>query len=106
MSDPITVDIFDHLVGLAALELSSEQAEYLRAQLNHQLKVIEELKAIPLDDSVTINLRGVPYETSNSSLPREDIWKPYPDPASILAQAPQVDEGHIIVPDIPHTTLK
>jgi len=55
---------------------------------------------------VTINLRGVPYETSNSSLPREDIWKPYPDPASILAQAPQVDEGHIIVPDIPHTTLK
>jgi aspartyl-tRNA(Asn)/glutamyl-tRNA(Gln) amidotransferase subunit C len=106
MSDQITVDVFNHLVGLAALELTADQAEYLRTQLNNQLKVIQELKAIPLDENVPISLHGVPYDKENSALPREDVWKPYPDPKTILGQAPQVDEGHIIVPDIPHTTLK
>jgi aspartyl-tRNA(Asn)/glutamyl-tRNA(Gln) amidotransferase subunit C len=106
MSDPISVDVFNHLVGLAALELSDDQAEYLRTQLNAQLKVIQELKAIPLDENVPISLHGVPYEKADSSTPREDVWKPYPDPKSILAQSPQVEDGYIIVPDIPHTTLK
>lgn len=106
MSDQITVDVFNHLVGLAALELSPDQAEYLRTQLNNQLKVIQELKAIPLDENVPISLHGVPYEKGNSALPREDIWKPYPDSKAVLEQAPQVEDGHFIVPDIPHTTLK
>ncbi|KAF0110346.1 MAG: hypothetical protein FD147_1731 [Chloroflexi bacterium] len=106
MSDQITIEVFNHLVGLAALELTEEQAEYLRKQLNNQLKVIQELKAIPLDENVPISLHGVPYEKENSVAPREDIWKPYPDPEAILAQAPQMEDGYIIVPDIPHTTLK
>ena len=106
MSESITVEVFNHLVGLAALELSSDQAEYLRTQLNNQIKVIDELKAIPLDENVPISLHGVPYEKANSSAPREDEWKPYADPAGILAQSPQVEDGYIIVPDIPHTTLK
>jgi len=106
MSDPITVEVFNHLVGLAALELTTDQAEYLRTQLNNQLKVIEELKAIPIDEEVPISLHGVPYEKAGSSLPREDEWKPYGDPAGIVAQAPQVEDGYIVVPDIPHTTLK
>lgn len=106
MSDQISVEVFNHLVRLAALELTADQAEYLRTQLNNQLKVIQELKAIPLDESVPISLHGVPYEKANSGLPREDEWKPYPDPAGILKQAPQVDDGYIVVPDIPHTTLK
>jgi aspartyl-tRNA(Asn)/glutamyl-tRNA(Gln) amidotransferase subunit C len=29
-----------------------------------------------------------------------------PLPGKILKQAPQVEDGYIIVPDIPHTTLK
>lgn len=106
MSDQITVDVFNHLVGLAALELTPDQAEYLRTQLNNQLKVIDELKAIPLDENVPISLHGVPYDKETSSLPREDVWKPYPDPKGILAQAPQVEDGYLAVPDIPHTTLK
>jgi hypothetical protein len=40
MSDQITVELFDHLVRLAALELSSQEAEYLRHELNNQLKAI------------------------------------------------------------------
>jgi aspartyl/glutamyl-tRNA(Asn/Gln) amidotransferase C subunit len=106
MSDQITVGVFNHLVGLAALELTPDQAEYLRTQLNNQLKVIQELQAIPLDENVPISLHGVPYAKENSSHPREDIWKPYPDPKAILAQSPQVEDGYIIVPNIPHTTLK
>ncbi|MCX6055838.1 MAG: aspartyl/glutamyl-tRNA amidotransferase subunit C [Chloroflexi bacterium] len=106
MNEQITVEIFNHLVDLAALELSQEQGDYLRKQLNNQLKVIDELKEIPLEDNVPINLHGVPYSKENSSLPREDVWVPYPDPQEILAQSPLVEDGYIIVPDIPHTTLK
>jgi len=106
MSDQITVEVFNHLVQLAALELPADQSEYLRAQLNRQLKVIDELKAVNVDDSVPINLHGVPYEKAESALPREDNWKPWPDPQGILAQAPQTDDGYFTVPDIPHTTLK
>jgi len=91
---------------LAALQLEMEQAEYLRKQLNNQLKAIAELEAIPLEKDVPISLHGVPYEASLSAPPREDEWKPYPDPAGILAQAPQVVDGYIVVPDIPHTELK
>ena len=37
MSDPITPELFTHLVELAALELTPPEAEYLRGQLNGQL---------------------------------------------------------------------
>ena len=40
MAEEITAEIFDHLVELAALELEAKEAEYLRAQLNSQLKAI------------------------------------------------------------------
>ena len=106
MADEITKDIFDHLVSLAALQLSDDQAEYLRRQLNNKLKDIHELEAIPLDADIPISLHGVPFEEAGSSQPREDVWKKHPDPASILAQAPQVEDGYIVVPDIPHTSLK
>jgi aspartyl-tRNA(Asn)/glutamyl-tRNA(Gln) amidotransferase subunit C len=106
MSDPITPEVFDHLVDLAALELDAEQAEYLRRQLNNQLKAIRELEAIPLDENVAATSHGVPYTTASSPALRADEWQPYPNPAGILLQAPQVDDGYIIVPEIPHTTLE
>lgn len=106
MSEQITREVFDHLVDLASLHLDEDQAEYLRGQLNNQLKAIAELAAIPLDNDVPISLHGVPFEEADSAQPRADVWKPYPDPAGILAQAPQVEDGYIVVPDIPHTELK
>ena len=106
MSDQITPEVFDHLVDLAALELSTDQAEYLRKQLNNQLKSIQELAAIPIDADVPISLHGVPYNAPESSTPREDEWQPYADTKDILAQAPQLEDGYIVVPDIPHITLK
>jgi len=106
MSEAITKEIFDHLVELAALELKEDQAEYLRKQLNNQLKAINELAAIPIEGEVPPNLHGVPFEAEVSAEPREDVWHPYPNPAEILKQAPQVEDGYIVVPDIPHTELK
>lgn len=105
MTDTISPETFHHLVDLAALQLMPGEADYLRQQLNNQLKVIQELAAIPLDEDVTVTSHGVPYTIDNSPAPREDTWHPYPNPEEILAQAPQADDGYIIVPEIPHTNL-
>ena len=105
MSDELTRETFDHLVDLAALELGREEAEYLRRQLNNQLKAIHELEAVPLDESTALTSHGVPYTNAISQPPREDVWQAYPDPAGILAQAPESDEGFIVVPEIPTTSL-
>jgi len=105
MTDEITPEIFNHIVQLAALELDPEEAEYLRRQLNNQLKAIHELEAIPLDAGTPPASHGVPYTSATSPAIRPDEWLPHPDPAAILAQAPETDEGYIVVPEIPHTDL-
>jgi len=106
MTDQISSEIFNHLVDLAALELDATEAEYLRRQLNNQLKAIHELEAIPLDADLAITSHGVPYTAASSPALREDVWQPFPKPERILGQAPQFEYGYIIVPDIPHITLE
>ena len=106
MSDEITPELFAHLVDLAALQLAPDEAEYIRRQLNQQLKAIHELEAIPLDESLPITSHGVAYSAATSQPPREDSWSACPNPEEILDQAPQFEEGYIIVPDIPHTKLE
>lgn len=105
MTDEITPEIFEHLVELAALELDQTQSSYLRRELNHQLKAIHELEAIPLDDDVPPAQHGVPFPSEISQPPRADEWLPFPNPEEILIQAPETEDGYIIVPDIPHTQL-
>lgn len=106
MSEAITTEIFNHLVELAALALDPQEAEYVRKQLNNQLKAIQELEAIPLEGDIAATSHGVPYTAQTSPAPREDVWLPYPDPKGILAQAPDTSDSYIVVPDIPHTTLE
>ena len=106
MNEPISPETFAHLVDLAALQLTAAESEYLRQQLNNQLNAIRELEAIPLEDDVPVTSHGVPYTAANSPTPREDVWHPYPNPEDILEQAPQAEDGYIIVPDIPHTRLE
>ncbi len=105
MSEEITIEIFNHLVSLAALELDEKQAAYLRRELNQQLKAIHELEAIPLDVDLKITPHGVSYTLETSPVLRDDIWLPNPNPDEILAQAPKVEDHYIIVPDIPHEKL-
>ena len=102
----ITPEIFDHLVQLAALELDEEQAEYLRRELNSQLSAVRELEAIQLDPKTPLASHGVPYDEHNSPALRADEWQACADVDAITQQAPQFEDGYLIVPDIPHTTLE
>jgi aspartyl-tRNA(Asn)/glutamyl-tRNA(Gln) amidotransferase subunit C len=106
MSDQISPEMFSHLVNLAALEMAADQSEYVRGELNNQLKAIRELEAIPLDSNVPISSHGVPYTPEISQGMRADEWHPYEDPGRILEQAPETADRYIVVPDIPHTTLE
>lgn len=106
MTDTISRSMFDHLVDLASLELSPGEAEYLLQQMNNQLKAVTELVAIPLDEGTPIASHGVPYTAENSPSLRLDLAHPCENVEDVLAQAPQVTERYVIVPDIPHTTLE
>lgn len=101
----ITKELFEHLVQLAALDLSPQEAEYLRRELNKQLNSIDELEAIPLDDSIPITSHGVPYTPQITPAMRTDEWIACPNPQDILDQAPQAENGYVIVPEIPHEEL-
>jgi aspartyl-tRNA(Asn)/glutamyl-tRNA(Gln) amidotransferase subunit C len=105
MPEEITPELFNHLVQLAALELKPDEAEYLRRELNKQLKAIHELEAIPLKPETPPASHGVPYTAENTPPIRLDEWLPDPSREDILAQAPQSAEGYIVVPDIPHQEL-
>lgn len=106
MSDEITPELFIHLVELAALELNPDEAEYLRRELNNQLKAIHELEAIPLAPDTPVASHGVPYTAATSPAIREDVVISHPNPARLLKTAPETEGGYIVVPDIPHEKLQ
>ncbi len=106
MTDELTLETFQHLVHLAALELGPEEAAYLHRQLNLQLKSIHELQSIPVDEDVPPARHGVPFLREVSAALRRDEWQPYPDAEEILKQAPQTEERYFVVPEIPHTRLE
>lgn len=105
MPDEIPREVFDKLIELAALELNSEEAEYLHQQLNNQLTSVAELAAIPLDEDTPVASHGVPYTPEISPEVREDRHDPHKNPKDILGQAPEVEDGYFAVPDIPHEDL-
>ena len=105
MPEEITPEVFQHLVELAALELTPEESEYLRAQLNKQLQAVHQLQAIPLEEETPPASHGVPYPPESSPPPREDRWQPYPNVEALLSQVPETEDGYIVVPDIPHEAL-
>jgi len=105
MEEEISIEVFNHLVSLAALKLDQQQAQYLRHELNQQLKAIHELEAIPLDPDLKISAHGVEYTKQTSPQLRKDVWIPFTDTQEILAQFPLGDDRYVIVPDIPHEKL-
>jgi aspartyl-tRNA(Asn)/glutamyl-tRNA(Gln) amidotransferase subunit C len=105
VADKITAQVFTHLVGLAALELDPAEAEYLRGELNKQLKAIAELEAIPVDDALPITSHGVPYAEDIKPALRDDQIEICQQAEAILRQAPEVEERYIVVPDIPMADL-
>ena len=104
--EPISPELFTHLVSLAALALDGDEGEYLRRELNNQLGAIRELEAVSLDDSIGVTAYGVPYTPESTPALREDRWQPYDNVAGIMRQVPCLEDGYIVVPDIPHETLE
>lgn len=105
MSDMITPELFTHLVELAALELTPTEAEYLRKELNGQLKAISELESIPVPDDVPPAAHGVTFAPAQRPALRPDEIQYSGLAEKILAQAPQADENYFVVPEIPHVQL-
>ena len=52
----LTRPTFNHLVSLAALDLTEGEARYLREQLNQQMRAIAELESIAIDPGDTHHL--------------------------------------------------
>jgi aspartyl-tRNA(Asn)/glutamyl-tRNA(Gln) amidotransferase subunit C len=106
MPGDISKELFDYLVELAALELKADEAKYLHQELNKQLKVIEELASIPLEESTPLASHGVPYTSAiRPTLRRDEIASSGISP-EILAETPETEAGYIVVPEIPHETLE
>lgn len=102
----ITREIFDHLVELAQFELTAEEGEYLRRELNGQLESIRQLEAIDIDDDTPITSHGVPYSDDIRAPDREDRLRPSDRADAILKGAPEREDRYFVVPDIPHEELE
>jgi len=103
--EKINREVFDRLVELAAFALDEDEAEYLRGELNGQLKAIAELEAIEIPADVEITSHGVPYPPEARPALRADEAFPCEDVEDILAQAPELEDRYIVVPDIPNEEL-
>lgn len=104
--DRITPEVFQHLVQLAQFELDGEEGEYLRQQLNDQLKSIRQLEAIEVDEATPITSHGVPYTPDLRPLIRKDVVGSSDLADEILDGAPEREDRYFVVPDIPHEELE
>ncbi|MDD2522335.1 MAG: aspartyl/glutamyl-tRNA amidotransferase subunit C [Anaerolineaceae bacterium] len=93
----ISPELFEKLVGLAALELTAEESAYLFEEMNHQLASVEALSQIPLPGDIQPSLHGLEPQ---GAPPRPDDWQPFAAPEKIIALAPETEDGMIAVPDV------
>lgn len=105
MDEVISREIFDELVLTGRIWLNTEEAETIRAEMNRQMKVIRQLEAIPLDESLAPVIHGNPYPASVRCGLREDEPHPFENAAAIIAQAPRSKDGYIISPDVQHQKI-
>lgn len=105
MKEVITKPMFDELARTGALELSADEAERLRLEMNRQMRIIRQLEVIPLDEQLSPVIHGNPYPPGIRCEPRTDEWHPFDNAAGILAQVPRTAEGYIVSPDVPHQRI-
>jgi aspartyl-tRNA(Asn)/glutamyl-tRNA(Gln) amidotransferase subunit C len=105
-TEPITPQVFEHLVQLAQFELDDEERDYLRRELNRQMLAIHQLEAIELPDSAGVTSHGVPYPAPIRPGLRADEIAPSEQADAILEQAPNREDRYLVVPDIPHEALE
>lgn len=91
----VSLEDVDHVATLARLRFSDEEREQLEGQLNEILNYVEQLKQIDTTDvpptSHVLDLRNVLREdVVDESLPHDEA----------LANAPEKDRGHFMVPKV------
>jgi aspartyl-tRNA(Asn)/glutamyl-tRNA(Gln) amidotransferase subunit C len=91
----ISRDEVEHVARLARLELTDEEIETFRGQLDAVLERAQRIQALDLDD---VPPTAHPIELEN--VWREDVVVPCEDPASILENAPAVEDEKFRVPQI------
>jgi len=106
MDEIIDKETFYHLVDLAAFELGAEEAEYLRREMNKQIKIIQEMAAVPIDEEIVLTTHGITFTPEISPDIRSDIGLPSGKAEDILKQVPENREGYIVVPESHHTELE
>src|SRR2546428_166602 len=87
--------IVAHVAPLARLELTEDGRGQFRFQPGHTLEHFQPLNALNLD--------GIPptaHARSPANVLREDVVGPSLDPASVLANAPAVEDGYFVVPPV------
>lgn len=106
MDEIIDKETFNHLVDLAAFELGAEEAEYLRREMNKQIKIIQEMAAVSIDEEIVLTTHGITYTPEISPAIRSDIRLPSLKAEGILKHVPENREGYIVVPESHHTELE
>lgn len=106
IQEEVTPEVFDHVVGLAALELTGEESLYLRREMNRQLEAIHQLAQIQVDPSTAVTSHGIPYGPDATPALREDAWQAFPYADEIVRQWPETADRYAVVPEIPHETLE
>jgi aspartyl-tRNA(Asn)/glutamyl-tRNA(Gln) amidotransferase subunit C len=85
----------EHVAKLARLELTDDEIETFRTQLDAVLERAQRIQQLDLDD---VPPTYHPIELSN--VWREDVVVAFEEPASILENAPAVEDGKFRVPQI------
>ncbi len=105
MTEAVSREMFASLTRTAAMNLTPDEAERLRAEMNRQMAVIRRLEAIPLEDDLTPAVHGNPYPESIRAGLREDVPRDFENRDAILEAVPRVRDGYIVSPDLSHRKL-
>jgi aspartyl-tRNA(Asn)/glutamyl-tRNA(Gln) amidotransferase subunit C len=95
---PIDVSIIAHVARLSRLEVSPEETEAFRAQLGSILDHFRTLEALDVTD-VPATSHVLPV----TNVLREDVPGPCLPREEVLANAPEVEDGFIVVPPVIET---
>lgn len=93
--DGITHDEVAHVAQLARLALSDDELHELADQIQN---IMQHVAAVTELDTEGVPAMSHPVAISNVS--HEDIIQPGLSPEEVLSQAPDVEEGRIVVPQI------
>ena len=96
MAEPkITLAEVEHVARLARLELSAEEKERMRAQLDRILGYIDKLRQLD-----TMNVEPTAHMIPMMNVMREDEPRPSLPPDTMLSNAPEREDNLFRVPKI------